>query len=174
MPEQTADDAAFDPLSAHGKAKRREEIKEDVVVVARVERDVIAADFRDSADHIERLVAIERRDLDGDDVLDPGKAPPERVRQHASAHRRLKVEAEQREDFGNAATVVKQFVLARVAKRTKTEQTRVEAQFAGKCRFSERLLCLPADPGNPELLTSAAAKFRSRQFEHGFEQSDFR
>jgi hypothetical protein len=49
----------------------------DAVVVAGVERDVIASGLDHRADDIERLVAVERRDLDGDDVVDFGEAAPE-------------------------------------------------------------------------------------------------
>ena len=74
--------AAFGAL----EAERRDEVADDVVVVAGVERDVVAARFGDGADHVERLIAIERRDLDRHDPRNLRETPPERVRQRPSAH----------------------------------------------------------------------------------------
>ncbi len=70
MAEETADDAAFggaDPIWG-------DEVGDDGVVVAGVEGDVVPAGVDDGADHVERLVAVERGDLDGDDVGDLGEA----------------------------------------------------------------------------------------------------
>ena len=43
MAEQSANDPAFDRFAADAKRKRREQIRHDVVVIAGVERNVIAA-----------------------------------------------------------------------------------------------------------------------------------
>jgi hypothetical protein len=43
------------------------------------------------ADNVQGLVAIEWRDLHGDDPRDLGEAAPERVAQGTAAHRRLQV-----------------------------------------------------------------------------------
>ena len=102
----------------------------DVVVVAGVERDVVAAGLGDGADHVERLVAVERRHLDGDHVLDLGEPPPERVRQHAPADGRLQVEADQRDDLGHRAAVGDQRVVVGVVHRRQAQQRRVVAQLA--------------------------------------------
>jgi hypothetical protein len=52
-----------------------------VIVVAGIKRDALGSVRLDDAAHdVEGAVAIERRDLDGDDVLDRGKAPPKRHR----------------------------------------------------------------------------------------------
>ncbi len=80
VPEQ----AALDPHGVHRALRRRsrngsQQVEHDVVVVAGVERDPIGgAGLDDAAHHVERAVAVERRDLDGDDVLDRREAPPER------------------------------------------------------------------------------------------------
>ena len=79
------------------EAVGREQIEDDVVVVAGVERDVVAAGFGDGADDIDRLVAVEGRHLDGDDVANFREAAPEREREHASADRGLKIETDDAE-----------------------------------------------------------------------------
>ena len=68
-----------------------------MVVIAGIERDPIeCAGGNDAAQHIERAVAVERRDLDGDDIVDRGKAPPELSAQDHAADRGLQIEADQR------------------------------------------------------------------------------
>ena len=81
MAEQSADDAAF----LARESIRREEIGHDVVVVARVESDVVAAGFKDRADDVEGAVAVERRDFDGDEAGDVGEGTPEAVGKHPAA-----------------------------------------------------------------------------------------
>ena len=57
------------PSRAH--RERRHQVEHDVVVVAGVERDpVLGAGRDDAADDVERAIAVERRDLDRDDVVD--------------------------------------------------------------------------------------------------------
>ena len=68
VPEQAADDAALDRAGWRLQAERRHEIADDGVVVAGVERDVVAAGVDDRADDVERLIAVERRDLDRHDA----------------------------------------------------------------------------------------------------------
>ena len=69
----TADDAAL----FSGEAVGGKKVGDDVVVVAGVEGDVIAAGFHDGAHDVEGLIAVERGHLDGDDVFDLGEATPE-------------------------------------------------------------------------------------------------
>src|SRR5438034_3780069 len=88
MSEQPADDA---PVFA-GKMMRGEQIHHDVVVVAGVEGDVVAPGVGNGANHVDRLVAIERRHLDRDDVLDLGESTPEGIWQDAPADGGLEIE----------------------------------------------------------------------------------
>ena len=75
----------------------RQQVGHDRVVVAGVERHIAGpAALRQRAHHVERLVAVEGRDLDGHDVLDLQEAPPELGVQDPPAHRGLEVEAEER------------------------------------------------------------------------------
>src|SRR5258706_6115489 len=77
--EEAAGDAAFDPFAVHVEAKWSNEISDDVVIIAGVERDVVARRFGNGAHDIERLISVERGDLDGDDILDFAEFSPERV-----------------------------------------------------------------------------------------------
>ena len=96
-----AEQAALE-ISAGGDAvvaqvERQREIEQDVVVIAGIERDAVErAGGGDAAQHIERAVAVERRDLDGDDIVDRCKAPPEIRAQDDAADRGLQIEADQR------------------------------------------------------------------------------
>ena len=61
-------------ITANGVAQ----VEHDVVVVAGVERHAVLGARRDDAAHdVERAVAVERRHLDRDDVVDAGEATPE-------------------------------------------------------------------------------------------------
>src|SRR5690349_9876163 len=99
--QEPANNAAFRRLSSDDKSMGCEEVQQDVVVVAGVERDVASTGVGDRSDDIERLVAVERGDLDGDDVFDFREPSPERVGQNASTGRGLEIEAEQRDDLGD-------------------------------------------------------------------------
>ena len=85
------------PDAIGAASEGRDEIQHDVVVVAGVERHLTAR-VRDRADHVERLVPVERRDLDRDDMLELRKPPPECVREHPAAHGRLEIETHDRHD----------------------------------------------------------------------------
>ena len=100
------------PFARHDE--RREQIEHDVVVVAGVERDAVGGAGLDHAAHdVEGAVAVERRDLDRDHVLDRREAAPERHRQHDAADGRLQVEADQRNLPRDRLRVRDQLVLAR-------------------------------------------------------------
>ena len=77
MTEQPAHDAALDSLTAHFEAEWCDQVHDDVVVIAGVEGDIVAARFGDGAHHIQSLVSVEGSDLDGDDIVNFRKSPPE-------------------------------------------------------------------------------------------------
>src|SRR3569833_743686 len=82
------------------------EIGHDVVVVPRVERNLPgAAAFRHRANHINRLIAIEGRNLDRHYVANLHKPPPERIRQDPPADRRLQIKPDRGNDGRHRATV---------------------------------------------------------------------
>ena len=129
-----------------------------------------AAGFRDGAHHVDRLIAIERRDLDGHHVFDLREAAPERVRQHAAAHRRLQVEAEHRHHFGHCARSARSTRRSdALLERREAQQPGVVAEFAAqarppappapsdrRCRRLDHVACRAAPP------SPAAAPARSR------------
>ena len=95
--EQAAAKAHRHRRAVAHRRERRDQVEDDVVVVAGVERDALLGARRDhAADDVERAVAVERRDLDRDDVVDRGEAGPERGAEVEPADRRLQVEADQR------------------------------------------------------------------------------
>ena len=75
--EQAANDPALDGFVTRAEAPRREQIHYDVVIIASVERDVVAARFGYRADHVQSLLTVEGRHFDCDDAFDLGKPPPE-------------------------------------------------------------------------------------------------
>ncbi len=77
----------------------REQIRNDVVVVARVERDFfLPSAVGQRTDDVQRVIAIERGHFDGHDLArSRGRRARTRVKRHTS-HRRLKIETEDRDD----------------------------------------------------------------------------
>src|SRR5690606_23159799 len=69
LAEEAAGDPAFFGRSG-GEGEGGEEIGDDVVVVSGVESDVVASGFEGGADDVDAVVAVERSDLDGNDVGD--------------------------------------------------------------------------------------------------------
>src|SRR6185312_8699626 len=97
MAEQATLEIGAGSNAAITQVERQCEVEQDVVVVAGVKRYPIErACGRDAAQHIERAVAIERRDLDGDDIIDQRKAPPELGTEDDPANRRLQIKPDQR------------------------------------------------------------------------------
>src|SRR4051812_4906369 len=115
MSEQSADDA---PVFA-GEMMRREEIKDDVVVIAGVKRDVVAPGVGDGADHVDRLVAVERRHLDGDDVFDLGESTPEGVRQDTTTNGALEIKTDDGDHVGDSTGVGNELIFGCVSHRAK-------------------------------------------------------
>ena len=74
MAEQAAAEIGARGHALVAQIERQREIEQDVVVIAGIERDAVErAGGRDAAQDVERAVAVERRDLDGDDVVDLAK-----------------------------------------------------------------------------------------------------
>jgi len=61
--EKAAGDPPLDGAAAEVESVRRQEIDDDRIIVSRVKGDVVAARLGDCPDRVERLVAVERRDL---------------------------------------------------------------------------------------------------------------
>ena len=73
-----AEEPAVDVARAAAERERREEVGEDVVVVAGIESDVVAAGLQHGADDVESAVAVERGDLDGDEFGEVGERAKKR------------------------------------------------------------------------------------------------
>ncbi len=102
--EKAADDAAFDLLAVDRKSVRSEEVKDDVVVIAGVERNV-AAGFGDGTDDVKSLITIEGSDFDGGDIFDFGEFAPEIVREDAATDGGLKIKADDGKNLRDGAAM---------------------------------------------------------------------
>ena len=181
----------------HVESKRRQQIHHDVVVVAGVEREVVAACLSHGANDVESLVTVERGDFDGNRIVNLREASPERTGQQPAAGGGLKVETDQRDGLRDRAAVAQQLIFARVLQRAQTEQAGVITEFAGERGFGEGLPGLPADPCDSNgrssrradalgfrisacglvrlgCLRPAATEFLEPQFEDWSEQTDLR
>ncbi len=125
---------------------RRQEVEQDVVVVAGVERDLVGpSGLRHGAEHVERLVPVERRDFDGDDVRDLGERAPEIDGQHPPTDGRLEVEPDERDRVRHLAAVRDEVVERGVGKGGEGEEAGVIAEVGGEAGLVPRLLRIAAD-----------------------------
>src|SRR3982751_5434236 len=130
-------------------AERQSEIEHDMIVVARVERHPIAGTGgSDTMYDVERVVAVEGRHLDADDVVDPGEFPPERFAEGYPTDGGLQIEADHRNFGGDLATMVDQLLLAGATHRGQADQHGVIAEGTGRLRFAHCLDCPPDDTGD--------------------------
>lgn len=97
--EEAANDAEFFEVAVDLETIGREQVHYDVVVIAGVERD-FAARFRDGANDVQCVVAIEGRDFDRHDILDLDESAPEVAGKKAPTDGWLKIEAHDRQDLG--------------------------------------------------------------------------
>ena len=122
--------------------ERRDQVEHDVVVVAGVERDaVLGAGVDDAAHHVERAVAIERRDLDRDDVVDRGEA---RARTTPAARARRPPAADRSRPAGSPRRPPRNASISSSSlapfMRGEAEQAGVVAEAAREPRLGTRLL----------------------------------
>ena len=165
--EEAADDAAFDGGAIHDEAIRREKVEEDVVVVAGVEGDVVAAGFGDCANHIDGLVAAEGGDFDRGDILDFGEASPEGVGEGTSAGAGLKIKTDEREDFGNRAAMGDEFGVGCVTQCAEAEEDGVVAEVARDGGFGGGLVGATAGARDFDEGRGGVAQFGCDEFEDG-------
>src|SRR4051812_48095756 len=129
MPKQPADNSSLNTLAVHFKAKWRHQIDNNVVVVPGIKSDILATALRDRANHIDRLVAIERSNFNGDDIFSFSEAPPEREAQQSATRCGLKIKSDQWNDFSDTAAMSDHFVFHGIAERAEAEKRRVIAKF---------------------------------------------
>jgi hypothetical protein len=148
--EEATDDAAFDVTVADLEAEGGDEVGDDVVVVAGVEGDVVAAGLGDGADDVEGLVAVEGGHLDGDDVLDLGEAAPEGVGEGAAADGGLEVEADDGQDVGDGAAVGDELVVGGGLEGGEGEEAGVVAEIFEEGGFGGGLAGVAADAADSD------------------------
>jgi hypothetical protein len=122
--QQTADDTEAPLLGTDRKDVGCQKIYDDVVVVPCVKRDRTLG-FTYGPNHIECLVTIERRNLDGDHIFDLHEFAPKSGRQQAAANGRLQVEPYDRNLFRNSAAMAKQGCIARTGQSGQAQQAGV-------------------------------------------------
>src|SRR3954470_4847571 len=114
MPKQPADNSSLNTLAVHFKAKWRHQIDNNVVVVPGIKSDILAPALCDGANHIDRLVAIERSNFNGDDIFNFSEAAPKRVAQHSATRCWLKIKSDQRNHFRDTAAMSDHFIFSGV------------------------------------------------------------
>src|SRR6266851_9511462 len=104
-----AQQAAGKPNPLAPEIKLAQQIKENMVIIAGVQGDLVGATrVRYRPHHIEGLIAVERRNLYGDNVLDFCQLAPKLVRQDASANTALQIKPDHRNNRGNRAGMIEQ------------------------------------------------------------------
>src|SRR5690348_12473671 len=135
---QQATDDVYDVVA---EPERGQQIDDDVVVVAGVQRDVAGPSrLDDGADHVDRRVPVERRDLDRDDAVDLGERPPEVEAEAPVADRGLDVEAANGHDLGDPGDAGQDLRVAGVAPPGRGDQRQVVAKATRDGRLVD---CLP-------------------------------
>src|SRR5215469_1020913 len=144
MAEQTAPKirAGGDALVAQVEWKG--EVEQNVVVIARVERDPIErASCMDAPQYVQRAVTIERCDFDCDHIVNLCKAPPEIRCQDHAADRGLQVKADERDFACDRLAMHNDLVLRSRLHGGETEEPCVIADAAGSFRLRNGLSCRP-------------------------------
>src|SRR5205085_9616602 len=95
--EQASHDPALGRSAIDAESKRREQVSNDGVVVAGIQRDITASRRRHGSNDVESLIAIERGDLDRDNARYLDEATPEIVPEAPAANRWPPIEADDQE-----------------------------------------------------------------------------
>ena len=154
----------------------RQQIRDNRIVVARVERDVAAAAVGQGRHDIERAIAIEGGNLDRDDAIDLEKAAPERPIQDAAAHGGLQVEPDERDDLRHTPAVIEHALIIGLAQGGETQKRGMIPERCCQLCFPQRLVRGTADPSNGDgTIPAIAAPVPHRpvcQSQHGLEKAD--
>ena len=175
MSEQATGKVQLHQSACGGELKLREQIEHDVVVVARVERDVArATGLGDRAHHVEGLIAVERGDLDAGNIRHLGKPSPEVGRKQAPARRRLEIESEHGDLGRHLSRMFNQLLVRRIGQRREGKQADVVAEFPREPCFGNGLAGFAADAGDLDRSPAGGAVARvggfRREFENRLEQ----
>ncbi len=127
--------------SPRRNAKWRQEVEDDVIVVAGEQRDpLLGAGLDHAPDHVQGAVAVEGRDLDRDHVVDRGEAAPERGRQARCRRPPAADRSRSAECAGaTAAAVGDQLVLGCALEGGEAEQPGVIAEALRRVGLAKRL-----------------------------------
>src|ERR1017187_6745697 len=155
--QQTAYEAALYYRATHLGATWCEQVEHYVVIVAGVKGQVVAAGFGDSANDVERLVAVEGGEFDGNDVFDLQEAPPECEWQHTTTHRRLQVETHYGQNLRHSSAMRDQLVVASALHRRQAQQTGMIAKLAEQPGLARRLRRFAADAANAHQRLAASS-----------------
>src|ERR1700722_1869447 len=124
--EQAATEINAGSNALVAQIERQREVEQDVVVIAGIERDAVERACGDNAaQHIERAVAVERRDLDGDHIVDGSETLPEIRAQNYATDRRLQIKPDQRNLASHRLAVGDDLVLGCGFHRGEAEQSRM-------------------------------------------------
>ncbi len=145
-----------------------------MVVIAGIERDAVErARGGDPTQHVDGAITVERRDLDGDDIVDFGKPPPEIGAEDDAADRRLQIETDQRDFPRYRFAMGDDLVFGGGFHRGEAEQSCVVADAAGDLRLGDGLLRRTGEASDHRQRPFGPGRrgFR-RQFQHGPVHSD--
>src|SRR6267154_4114987 len=147
--QKAAYNAVFPRASVDLENMGSEKIHGDIVIIAGVERDV-SPGFGDGADDIQRLVTVEWRNLDGDNIFNLGELAPEFVGKYAAAHGRLQVKTNERYDVRHFSAVSYEGCVLRNFHGGQAQQARAVAQTREQLRFRDGLRCRSADASDAD------------------------
>src|SRR5712664_2946320 len=174
MAEQTAAEIGTRGDALVAQVERQREVEQDMVVIAGIERDAVErTGGGDTAQHVEGAVTIERRDLDGDDVVDSRETPPEIRAEDDAADGRLQIKANQRNLARHRLAMGDDLVFGYGFHRGETEQARVIADAARDLGFRNGLPCRAGEPGDQRQRALGPGRRGLRgQFQHRPVQPD--
>ena len=121
---------------------------------------------------------IESGHLYGDEIRNGGEFPKKLPGQQTPPDVRLKIETEERDDFGYAARMGKQGIVFGIGKGRQIEKAQVVTELARQFGVTQGVLGFPANPGyandaSPPLAFVLANRFRSK-LEYRTQQSVLR
>src|SRR5687767_7660125 len=127
-----------------------EQVEQDIVVVAGIERDLPGAPgIRHRPHHVQGLIPIERGNLDRDDARQLDETPPEPIGEDSAAHRRLEIKAHQRDDLAHRAGVSNQPRVARIGQGAESEQSQVVPELRRYLCFTQSFAGWTDYPSDP-------------------------
>jgi hypothetical protein len=147
--QKAAYNAVFPRASVDLENMGSEKIHSDIVIITGVERDV-SPGFGDGADDIQRLVTVEWRNLDGDNIFNLGELAPESLGKYAATHGGLQVKTNERHDFAYFSAVSYEGRVIRNFHGGQAQEARAVSQTREQLRFRDGLRCRSADASDAD------------------------